>query len=243
MLGFSTQHPTVSCGTERPHLPPLGPAGVTNPPLGWPIVTKPRFRPSVSTAKSRYFNNLRLPHQTHTLQKCLDELITYSGYTFPAEVTTQEIAQSNALLVHLERARAILDKQGIMHPKIEKSRAVTNYTAWIEFLSKLLASELTAPSPLPRATTWMPEAEAYKLIRSSSLVRLRRPNDVTGADLIARALGSTHKTPGEQLADELSRHLLREFASELPRAARNGQYGKEPLQWWIDKEADRRTAK
>ena len=66
MLGFSTQHPTVSCGTERPHLPPLGPAGVTNPPLGWPIVTKPRFRPSVSTAKSRYFNNLRLPHQTHT---------------------------------------------------------------------------------------------------------------------------------------------------------------------------------
>ena len=25
MLGFSTQHPTVSCGTERPHLPPLGP--------------------------------------------------------------------------------------------------------------------------------------------------------------------------------------------------------------------------
>ena len=32
------------------------------------IVTKPRFRPSVSTAKSRYFNNLRLPHQTHTLK-------------------------------------------------------------------------------------------------------------------------------------------------------------------------------
>ena len=30
------------------------------------IVTKPRFRPSVSTAKSRYFNNLRLPYQTHT---------------------------------------------------------------------------------------------------------------------------------------------------------------------------------
>ena len=29
MLGFTTQHPTVSCGTERPHLPPLGPAGVT----------------------------------------------------------------------------------------------------------------------------------------------------------------------------------------------------------------------
>ena len=34
MLGFSTQHPTVSCGTERPHLPPLGPAGVTKSPPG-----------------------------------------------------------------------------------------------------------------------------------------------------------------------------------------------------------------
>ena len=66
MLGFSTQHPTVSCGTERPHLPPLGPAGVTKSFPGMAIVTKPRFRPSVSTAKSRYFNNLRLPHQTHT---------------------------------------------------------------------------------------------------------------------------------------------------------------------------------
>ena len=66
MLGFSTQHPTVSCGTERPHLPPLGPAGVTISSPGMAIVTKPRFRPSVSTAKSRYFNNLRLPHQTHT---------------------------------------------------------------------------------------------------------------------------------------------------------------------------------
>ena len=69
MLGFSTQHPTVSCGTERPHLPPLGPAGVTKSSPGMAIVTKPRFRPSVSTAKSRYFNNLRLPYQTHTRPK------------------------------------------------------------------------------------------------------------------------------------------------------------------------------
>ena len=29
MLGFSTQHPTVSFGTKRPRLPPLGPADVT----------------------------------------------------------------------------------------------------------------------------------------------------------------------------------------------------------------------
>ena len=66
MLGFSTQHPTVSCGTERPHLPPLGPAGVTKSSPGMADCHETPFRPSVSTAKSRYFNNLRLPHQTHT---------------------------------------------------------------------------------------------------------------------------------------------------------------------------------
>ena len=40
------------------------------------IVTKPRFRPSVSTAKSRYFNNLRLPYQlsTHTLEYLVNSL-------------------------------------------------------------------------------------------------------------------------------------------------------------------------
>ena len=45
------------------------------------IVTKPRFRPSVSTAKSRYFNNLRLPHQTHTPGDTLIVQITADGLT------------------------------------------------------------------------------------------------------------------------------------------------------------------
>ena len=94
MLGFSTQHPTVSYGTERPHLPPLGPAGVTNPPLGWPIVTKPRFRPSVSTAKSRYFNNLRLPYQTHT------------PYVFPSPSDSRRSLSSNIPLWRAVRRRA-----------------------------------------------------------------------------------------------------------------------------------------
>ena len=87
MLGFSTQHPTVSCGTERPHLPPLGPAGVTKSSPGMAIVTKPRFRPSVSTAKSRYFNNLRLPHQTHT--RFIHVYLESSGLNFMHKIITQ----------------------------------------------------------------------------------------------------------------------------------------------------------
>ena len=73
------------------------------------------------------------------LQRCLDELIRYSGQEFPAKVTSREIGQSNALLFHLERACHVLDKQGQPHPKIEKGLVVQNYHEWIAFLSKLLA--------------------------------------------------------------------------------------------------------
>ena len=90
----------------------------------------------------------------------------------------------------------------------------------------------------PCAVTWISETQALQIIQASSLVRLRIPNDVTVADTLARALGDTYKTPGEQRAGEVSRHLLREFGSEIPGAVRSGQYGKEPLEWWIDKEAD-----
>ena len=73
------------------------------------------------------------------LQRCLDELIRYSGQEFPAKVTAREKGQSNALLFHLERACHVLDKQGESHPKIEKGLTVTNHTEWIEFLAKRLA--------------------------------------------------------------------------------------------------------
>ena len=95
----------------------------------------------------------------------------------------------------------------------------------------------------PRAVTWISETQTLQIIQASSLVCWRIPNDVTVADTLARALGDTYKTPGEQRAGEVSRHLLREFGSEIPEAVRSGQYGKEPLKWWIDKEADRRTSK
>ena len=75
------------------------------------------------------------------LQRCLDELIRYSGQEFPAKVTAREKGQSNALLFHLERACHVLDRQGESHPKIEKGLTVTNHTEWIEFLAKRLAQD------------------------------------------------------------------------------------------------------
>ena len=73
------------------------------------------------------------------LQKCLDELIKYSGFPVTEKVTANEIEASNALLVYLSRACAILDEQGETHPKVGKGVTVTNHTEWIEFLTKRLA--------------------------------------------------------------------------------------------------------
>ena len=75
------------------------------------------------------------------LQRCLDELIKYSGFPVTEKVTSEQIEASNALLRHLHRAAAILDEQGESHPKIEKGLTVINHTEWIEFLSKRLAQD------------------------------------------------------------------------------------------------------
>ena len=73
------------------------------------------------------------------LQKCLDELIKYSGFPVTTKVTSREIEASNTLFPYLQRASAIFDEQGESHPKIKKGLTVTNHTEWIEFLSKRLA--------------------------------------------------------------------------------------------------------
>ena len=73
------------------------------------------------------------------LQRCLEELIKYSGFPVTRKVTPELIKASNDLFVHLSRACAIFDEQGESHPKIEKGLTVTNHTEWIEFLSKRLA--------------------------------------------------------------------------------------------------------
>ena len=88
--------------------------------------------------RHRITRRKRLEHVSD-LQRCLNELIKYSGFPVAGKITVQEIEASNALLVNLERACAILDEQSEAHPPIEKSLIVTNHTEWIQFLTKRLA--------------------------------------------------------------------------------------------------------
>ena len=99
------------------------------------------YPPEIWTRLWNYVTRRRRLRGVPDLQKCLDELIKYSGYEFPAEITAGEIELSNTLLVHLKRACVILDRQGITHPEVEKHRVVVNYTEWIECLSELLARD------------------------------------------------------------------------------------------------------
>ena len=92
-------------------------------------------------------------------------------------------------------------------------------------------------APLPK--TWIPRSAALAMLGRSSLVRLRVPADVTVLDALARHLGDTYKTPGEVRAEELKRKLLRDFETQHPNGIRDGEYGRELLEWWIEEQAFR----
>lgn len=93
----------------------------------------------------------------------------------------------------------------------------------------------------PVSATWIPRNEAARILRRSSLVRLRLPSEtITGIEALGRTLGlPSTQTPSEVRADELTRKLLRDFEAQHPTGVRNGQYGKELMEWWIDEQADR----
>ena len=97
----------------------------------------------------------------------------------------------------------------------------------------------TPPQPItPDHNTWITEAEALHMIRSSSLVRLRLPWETTAAEHLLRIyLGAKTKTKADDRADEISRHLLRKFEKECPQGVRGGMYDLRLLQEWIDQEA------
>ena len=102
------------------------------------------------------------------------------------------------------------------------------------------AQEL-APTP----ETWFSRAEADAVIRQSSLVRV--PVESTPApqgqiigDVVLAAL-SGERTSRETKADELARSLMFDFETECPQGVRDGQYGKELLEWWIDKKSATRS--
>ena len=99
-------------------------------------------------------------------------------------------------------------------------------------------------SPAPDDTnTWITEAEALQMIRSSSLVRLRLPQETTTlAEVLLRAANFVLPPTGPmRRADEISRHLLKKFTSECSWGVRmrSGTYNSELLREWIDQEAYR----
>ena len=95
-------------------------------------------------------------------------------------------------------------------------------------------------STLPVPKTWISREGAEEVIKRSSLVRMRVPAvNITVLEALLRQAGAPPtKTPGETRADELARKLLRTFEAQNPAGVRNGQYGKELLEWWIEEQAD-----
>ena len=144
------------------------------------------------------------------------------GWTHATDVAVMLIAGS--VLVALS-AWFIWDYRSSRSGRIVRRSPVTTY------------SVPSAPVP----TTWIPRDEAAGLVRRSSLVRMRVPaGTITVLEALLRQTGvPTTKTPEEIRAGELTRKLLRYFEAQHPSGVRDGQYGKELLEWWIDEQADR----
>ena len=122
----------------------------------------------------------------------------------------------------------------------------TRLPRWLQWYSRS-CSAVPPPQNRPAAaqrapvpTTWISREEAARIIRRSSLIRLRvEPGTITILEALLRQAGAPYtKTPGEVRADELTRKLLRDFAHQYPPGVRDGHYGKELLEWWIDEQAD-----
>ena len=121
---------------------------------------------------------------------------------------------------------------------VEYGHKIPGVRRFIKFSSTIGAQPARQSSTPPILTTWISRADALATLGRSSLVRLRVPSDTTLLDVLARRMGDTYRTPGETRADELQRKLLRDFEAQYPNCVRDDQYGKEPLEWWIDERAD-----
>ena len=101
----------------------------------------------------------------------------------------------------------------------------------------------TPPQPIttPDPNMWITQAEALVVVRASSLVRLRLPQEtMTLAEALLRMKNFVSSPTGRgRRADEISRHLLRKFKRECAWGVRSGTYDSELLREWIDQEAYR----
>ena len=98
---------------------------------------------------------------------------------------------------------------------------------------------------IPAPETWVSRAEADAMIRQSSLVRIPVdsipvPQGQTIGGLLF-ALAGRRRTSRETKADELTRNIMFDFETECSQGVSDGQYGKELLEWWIDKKSATRS--
>ena len=79
-------------------------------------------------------------------------------------------------------------------------------------------------APVMEEGRWISRDAAIRMLSSSALVRMRLPE--------------RHVS---DLAESISRTLLRHFEGEYPEGVRNGEYRENLLEWWIDMSAYRQT--
>ena len=107
------------------------------------------------------------------------------------------------------------------------------------FVQRATSPSVQELAPTPE--TWIPGDEADATIRQSSLVRvpvesLPVPQGQTVSDVLFASLAGK-RTSRETAAGELTRNLMSDFERECPQGVRDGEYGKEVLEWWIDKKS------
>ena len=138
--------------------------------------------------------------------------------SFPSRVKNWRLPRPRMLL------RRLFSRQTGDHPKTAT-----------ENLPEVTPLATTAPD---KAGEWISEDEALKLIRRSSLTRLRLPNETMtiGEALVRRMSVTTSPTASEIRADEIASYLLARYNDQGSWTNRDGRYYKQYLEEWINEE-------
>ena len=97
----------------------------------------------------------------------------------------------------------------------------------------------------PESSTWLKKSMARALVRQSSAVlKVKASHGRSGSvgalqDHIDRIDGSNRIEFQDAQIDETTTHYLEKAVTEFPEIEMDGKYGKEALQWWLNREATR----
>lgn len=122
---------------------------------------------------------------------------------------------------------------------------------WAYFSAHLWPEPTTTPdAPVrgfrpPESSTWLERPMARALVRQSSAVlKVKASHGRSGTvgalqDHIDRIDGSNRIKFQDAQIDETTTHYLEKAVTEFPEIEMDGKYGKEALQWWLNREATR----